>query len=620
MERDYLSSLLNLFRKRINKIFVGLLIIIIAACDFDNPADFVVPTWFLDIKLPLVSKRFPMGDLVDSLYIFPTDDTLGFQIFFGDSIDPPFQPDQIQTNVLFENGNKTVSIPETNFGGIDGSEIDIPDVIIPPADFDPPAPITIPISFPEELPTYLDENFNSFSFPLDIAVIMDASVYNEVFVNPMNEMLNTVFTLLSTTIEMPFDAVLDNLPDEADFINGVKEILMADNDENYYSTEFTNGGFPTTDIEVSSKLVTGPTDSELNDILAHHTTVEIETNDTFSGIEELGDKTLKKFISLLIECELALAPEGTTVTLNEEVIENFPPPYIDFEIKLSTKDFKNALVSIQDKILPVPDMDEYTNQLQFSGNAGGDDDTQLELDSAILAGSVDPNYLPTHSEGNTISFNNLKSTFPWDIGFNLEIPNFFPPAGGTPVLIETVLSEDDEPGNYPFDLFNHTIKDTAPGNKLGSLDIILQLSVSEQDATIPLDGTDLGGFSLDIIFGSLFFSSFDAYINQILVEDTLEIPQYPPEMSGIGFPELEFEFEFKYSLNLPVDIELKLLGFKGPTPDKTISPLTIDFKKPADYFPIYNGEEIKMIIRWNRLGSITNIYAPHDSEQWTDCL
>ena len=86
MERDYLSSLLNLFRKRINKIFVGLLVIIIAACDFDSPSDFVVPTWFIDIKLPLVSKRFPMGDLVDSLFIFPTDDTLGFQIFFGDCV------------------------------------------------------------------------------------------------------------------------------------------------------------------------------------------------------------------------------------------------------------------------------------------------------------------------------------------------------------------------------------------------------------------------------------------------------------------------------------------------------------------------------------------------------
>ena len=81
MERDYLSSLLNLFRKRINKIFVGLLIIVIAACDFENPSDFVVPTWFIDIKLPLVSKRFPMGDLVDTTnFIYPTDDSAGFQI------------------------------------------------------------------------------------------------------------------------------------------------------------------------------------------------------------------------------------------------------------------------------------------------------------------------------------------------------------------------------------------------------------------------------------------------------------------------------------------------------------------------------------------------------------
>ena len=313
---------------------------------------------------------------------------------------------------------------------------------------------------------------------------------------------------------------------------------------------------------------------------------------------------------------LGIAPEGTTVTLRQDQIED--SPYIDFEIQLSTKVFESALVSIEGDTLPVPDMDEYTNQLQFSGNEGGDDDTQLELKSALLTGSDDLDISDPHEEGNTISFNNLKSTFPWDIGFNLEIPNFFPSAGGTPVLIETVLSEDDEPGNYPFDLFNHTIKDTAPGNKLGSLDIILQLSTIDQDVIIPLDGSDLGGFSLDIIFGSLFFSSFDAYINQILVEDTLEIPQYPPEMSGIGFPELEFEFEFKYSLNLPVDIKLKLLGFKGPTPDKTISPLTIEFENPADYFPIYNGEEIKMIIRWNRLGSITNIYAPHDSEQWTE--
>ena len=93
MERDYLSSLLNLFRKRINKIFVGLLVIIIAACDFESPSDFVVPTWFIDIKLPLVSKRFPMGDLVDTTNsIYPTEDSAGFQILF----EGPFGPDSTE--------------------------------------------------------------------------------------------------------------------------------------------------------------------------------------------------------------------------------------------------------------------------------------------------------------------------------------------------------------------------------------------------------------------------------------------------------------------------------------------------------------------------------------------
>ncbi|SVC59862.1 uncharacterized protein METZ01_LOCUS312716, partial [marine metagenome] len=363
-------------------------------------------------------------------------------IFFGDSIDPPFQPDQIETNVLFEDGNKAVNLPKTDFGGINSSDIDIPDVIIPPVGFDP-APITIPISVQSTLPTYISVSNQQFSFPLDDAVDITAGVYNQFIVDQMNEMLNTVFTALSITSEMPFDAVLDNLPDEADFITGVKELNMADNDENYYSTEFTNGGFPTS-LNVSSQLVTGPTASELNDILAEHTPDEILTGSTFLESKTLGNSSLKKFIKVLIDCELEPALEGTIVTLNEDEIEDFPAPSVDFEIKLSTKDFKSALVSIERKPLPVPDMDEYTNQLQFSGNEGGDDDTQLELKSALLTGSDDLDISDPHEEGNTISFNKLKNTFPWDIEFYLEMPNFVPPAGGTPVLLDIVLSNPDD--------------------------------------------------------------------------------------------------------------------------------------------------------------------------------
>ena len=259
-------------------------------------------------------------------------------------------------------------------------------------------------------------------------------------------------------------------------------------------------------------------------------------------------------------------------------------------------------------------MEQYTNQLQFSGNEDGDDDTQLELKSALLTGSDDLDISDPHEEGNTISFNKLKNTFPWDLEFYLEMPNFSPPPLGDPVLLDIELSKLDSAIDTTFNLYNHEILPTGGETTLGSLDIILQLSTIDQDVIIPLDGSDLGGFSLDIIFGSLFFENFVAdIINQTIAEDTLEIPQFPPEMSGIGFPELEFEFEFKYSLNLPLDINIKLLGYTGPTPDKIISPLTIDLKQPVTDYQLTAGEEIKMIIKWNRLGSIRTVYAPHDS-------
>ena len=147
MERDYLSSLLNLFRKRINKIFVGLLVIIISGCDFDNPADFELPNWFIDIKLPLVSKRFPMGDLVDTTnYIYPTDDSLGFQILFGSDIEPPFEPDQIPLDVLFADGRISQSVSE-EFGGVPDADISI-DQSIPPAELTSLFPISVlPVSY-----------------------------------------------------------------------------------------------------------------------------------------------------------------------------------------------------------------------------------------------------------------------------------------------------------------------------------------------------------------------------------------------------------------------------------------------------------------------------------------
>ena len=57
---------------------LGVLLLLTApACDFDIPEKFEMPTWFLDIKIPLVQKRYEMGDLSNPDYnIYPTPDKL----------------------------------------------------------------------------------------------------------------------------------------------------------------------------------------------------------------------------------------------------------------------------------------------------------------------------------------------------------------------------------------------------------------------------------------------------------------------------------------------------------------------------------------------------------------
>ena len=60
---------------------LALLLLTIGACDFDIPEKFEMPTWYLDLKIPLVQTRYQMSDISDSTSgIFLTDDSLGFKI------------------------------------------------------------------------------------------------------------------------------------------------------------------------------------------------------------------------------------------------------------------------------------------------------------------------------------------------------------------------------------------------------------------------------------------------------------------------------------------------------------------------------------------------------------
>ena len=640
MERDYLSSLLNLFRKRMNKIFVGLLVIIIAACDFENPSDFVVPTWFIDIKLPLVSKRFPMGNLVDTTnFIFPTDDSAGFQILFGSDIEPPFEPDQIPIDVLFEGGRISQSVSE-EFGGVPEAEILI-DQSIPPAElaslfpisvlqYDPFAYLDTTIQYHPVTGDSIGQEFDGviwygtpFVFPLDGEKIMSAEFYNTFLVDPMNDILDSLLGIINAQfpLELPFDQVLEQIPAEASFITNIDSLIISSGVSSVYSSYFKNKGYPTGLIDIYSRLLSGSDTLALNDTLANHIKDSLfYTDNPFEEDTSLADEGLSKYISIALGCRLERAPPDSFVTFQPGDNDSL---YIDFKVQLGIPGISSIVVSMDETNLPLGDeMDQFRNQLDFSSNMPnitgsilhiktGTMDVRDSIDARESISQIFKDY------GNKMIIDNLQSSFPWDLKFYLYIPNFMPPStGGNEVKIDTVLSAANPAINITFELYGYTLEPLPPDSILGSLDEDLELAViiPAQQATIPLGSESLGGFGLDLSFGSLFFDNFQADIEHELGEATLPpIDGYPSEMTGIGFPALEFELEFEYSVNLPLGININMIG-DYPSGEQIISPLTISLPKPESY----SVSKVKSIILWNKSGSTTLVYAPHDSAQWID--
>ena len=260
--------------------------------------------------------------------------------------------------------------------------------------------------------------------------------------------------------------------------------------------------------------------------------------------------------------------------------------------------------------LPLGDqIDQFKSQLNFSSNMPEMEGTTLD----IISGKMDLSSAIPSSDityGNKLVINNLESSFPWDLKFYLYIPNFEPPSsGGDLVKIDEVLTTNNEI-NKTFELYGYTLEPEEPDTTLSSLVCSLAVIIPAQQATIPLGSESLGGFGMNLSFGSMVFESFDAYIYQELTADTLDIEGYPPEMTGIGFPGLEFEFEFEYSVSLPLGININMVGV-SPSGEEIKSPLTINLPRPVDY----NVSKIKSVIRWNKIGSTTDIYAPHDSAE-----
>lgn len=617
MERDYLSSLLNLFRKRISKIFVCLLIFVYSSCDFDSPSNFVVPTWFIDIKLPLVSKTFPMGNLVDTTnFIYPTDDSAGFQLIFKGDIEPPVGTEETDLYVPFEGGYIEQDIPPDPIAGIDGSSIPI-------------EPLTLPIDL-RQLVVYNSEiypdttnltnpitgeilaDFTPFSLPISETKVMESATFNELFVDPVNTVLSAILDSINNLdpINLGLSSLIEGI--EPSIITSIDTLLIAASSQ--FKSTITNNGYPTNIINYSSRFI-GGTDA-LNDTIVSHDTTALGSilesgifkQGIFDNTTNLEGEGLTENLKITSYFQLEPLPPDTFVTLYPTENDSM---YIDFKLLFNISGFDNAKVSIDSVNLDLSEqMEAIKSQLSFGSNLPEVEGTTLEIKSALMESSGIP------LSANKFTVSNLQSSFPWDMKFYLNIPNFVPPSGGEEVLIDRILKKTDDPYNKEISLRGHTLQSTNPDSAIGSLELDLQVIIPTQKATLPLDNSSLGGFGVTIRFGSLYFNELRAYIFKELTADTMDIAGYPSEMSGIGFPGLKFEFELINEINIPLIIDINMMGTK-PSGEPVITKLQAEIATP-DYFAQNHSistDSVKTIIRWDKFG--TTIYKYDSPNNWT---
>jgi len=613
---------------------LGVILLLTApACDFDVPEKFEMPTWFLDIKIPLVQKRYEMGDLSNPEYnIFPTPDSMGFQIVYEAEF--PFTSlDPENLKIDFPGGYMETAIPATEMPGIDASSLALPEV--PPIEFEIPLVIydqllyldtaitLIPLLDDDGNPVFetdpdtglplVDDDGNPilvwdtlvvpfegvdytgtpFSFPIDSVKTLSADFYNAAIATPANNFLDSLFGQING--QAPIDLGLNSLLPDSDpqLISSIDTINISSGDNSVYSTKIKNRGIPTNLSSVFSRLVTGI--EALDDTIANHASDLIAIGTELNETKDLGGEGLAQLLQITTAFQLDYAPPGTFVTLyppeNDEGQQPSDSLYIDFKIQFGLSGVESMDVSIDSVGLGID-----APEIPFGATENEDGtSTSLELYRTVLSSEGVP------YNSNRLQILNLKNTFPFNIKFLMDYKNFFIPEGNVPVKIDQILVPG-ETYNFDISLKGDTMRAANPDSAIDKLDLELEVSIPTQKVTIPLDGSSLGGMGLTIRFGSLVFKELEANI----VQGFPSVPQdqeMPQGFKGATIADVRLALIMKSQIKLPVRMNMDFAGVDvfGDTTRMSFAIDTIGY-------PPTSLDTSMTVIELNRWGTRIQIY------------
>ncbi|MEL1233538.1 MAG: hypothetical protein VW667_06485, partial [Candidatus Neomarinimicrobiota bacterium] len=385
-------------------------------------------------------------------------------------------------------------------------------------------------------------------------------------------------------------------------------------------TLFRNNGIPTDIQNVYSNMIAGNSNLFLNDTLADHSTMPtIANGQTYADTTNLSGKGLTSYLKL--GTNMSITPASDYVTI--------PPGslYVDFKLTfqlagIDSIDVTTNNYSLSDAIemptLELPEMDMTEQGI-----------TRMEIYRNVLDDADD---LPFNQ--NRLLISNLSSTMPFDINFLMNFKNFSPAQGKDSVKIDTVLKKgvlidkpfdmkgyslqstfgnNDGPDGIPCPSYQDWVlgncdDDEWPDSAFTTFDLLFDIAIPEQKASIPFDGSPLGQFTMDMMLDELAFKKIGANIYMEMPADPTE-QEFPPGFTGAVPTEAMIEIIFKNQIRLPIEMLMEFKGYNS-LGELTYVPVNIDtIGIPATDL---DTDTSTTIIALDKLGTTITIYASSD--------
>ena len=491
------------------------------SCDFQNPADFQVPKWKINLTIPLLDGEYGIAGIVDDSTIHSSGDSLLIKF---DGILPK---DSVSGDFL----KVPLNIDQT-----------IADSVSAPSLEGAFSPITLTLSVPIPIGKYvLNGQYNNLSDPPN-KVIIPSSTEQKIIGSDWNAAANKVETLAGS-VDTNFNVIdIGSMFDQIPFIEKVLgAVIGGTSNDNSFESNITNSDVPVPLASTWSTILTG------SDTVASHDTTNLQSGESFPKTTSLVGKLLGSELRLKYGFKLTRVADTDTVTIpgNSEVS-------MSISITMKINDVDLARVIINEYSL-APDIPPFS----FSTNQDPSNECQVR---GVYSGQFESNI----SGSNMIALKNVSNSFPFDIDFGLDFRNFIKSNGDT-VKFSQILTKNGSPFNDEAELgggqFSNPID---PNSAVEEMAINIKAKTVPDTVDVSLSSeSSIWKFTAGIQFNPLQFSSLEADLGCPFPSQNQEMGDIPQGFTGMSFGEVLLKFTIYNEIRLPLSLNLNLIGISS---------------------------------------------------------